>query len=443
MTSHLLDCLATSEPLADTFADASLIAAMLRFETALARAEAGLGVIPSDAADCIAAAAIPERFDAEAIARDARVHATIAVPFVAALVARVREVDPRAAAFVHRGATSQDLTDTALVSCVRRALDVIAVDHARLVRALRATSEAHRDTVMLGRTLLQPAAPITFGLKVAGWFAVANRSWRRLLEAAADALVLQFGGAAGTLAALGGDGPAVADALARELDLPNPGAPWHTQRDRLGTMVAACGVYTAALGKIARDITLLMQSEVGEVAEEGGRSSTLPHKRNPSRSAAVIAAATRVPPLVAAFLAGSIDEHERGIGGWHAEAPTLAAVVQTTGAAAWALAEAAQSLRVDRERMRANLAATRGTIFAERAMMLLAPALGREEAQQIVHEALESAARTRRSFAETLATSPVVSQVVSASDLAALESPALYLGAAETFRRTLLSTSHE
>jgi 3-carboxy-cis,cis-muconate cycloisomerase len=443
MSSHLLESLATTERLAEVFSDASLLQSMLQFEVALARAEARCDVIPADAADHIAAAANADHFDAAAIARAARASGTIAVPFVDALVERVSLRDARAAAFVHRGATSQDVTDTAIVLCVRRAVSMIAVDHDRLINRLRALSDAHADTVMMGRTLLQPAPPITFGLKVAGWLAAVDRSWTRVLDSATDALVLQFGGAAGTLAALGGDGPRVGDALARELDLRNPGAPWHTQRDRLAALVSACGIYTTALGKIARDVTLLMQSEVAEVAEEGGRSSTLPHKRNPSRSAAVIAAATRLPALVAAFLAAAIDEHERGAGGWHAEAPTLVAAVQTTGAAVQAMADASESLRVDTARMRANLAATRGTVYAEHAMMLLVPALSREEAQRAIADALDTAARVGSSFADALAKNAVAAAVLSASELVALDTPTSYLGAAETFRRTLLSGSRK
>ena len=190
---------------------------------------------------------------------------------------------------------------------------------------------------MLGRTLLQPAPPITFGLKVAGWVAALVRGWRRVDSSVDAAAVLQFGGASGTLAALGDRGPAVSRALADDLGLRNPEAPWHTDRDRLAALVSACGVYTATLGKIARDISLLMQDEVGEVAERGGGSSTMPHKRNPAGCAVVLAASTRLPGLVAAFLTGMVQEHERGVGGWHAEWPTLAATVQTTGSAlaAW------------------------------------------------------------------------------------------------------------
>ena len=230
---------------------------------------------------------------------------------------------PQRRAFVHWGTTSQDLSDTALVLCLAAAARILEADHARLARALRRLSETHKATVMLARTLLQPAPPITFGLKAAGWLAAASRGQARLKAAFREACVVQFGGASGTLAALGAAGPDVAKALAAELELPLPDAPWHAHRDRLAHLVGACGVYAGTLGKIARDISLLMQHEVGEASEPGGGSSSMPHKRNPAGCAIVLAAANRLPGLVSAFLSGMVQEHERGLGGWHAESSTI------------------------------------------------------------------------------------------------------------------------
>jgi 3-carboxy-cis,cis-muconate cycloisomerase len=290
---------------------------------------------------------------------------------------------------------------------------------------------------MLARTLLQPAAPTTFGLKAAGWLGAVSRGGERIASAARDACVLQFGGASGTLAALGPYGLHVGAELARELELPNPDAPWHTHRDRLGSLVAECGVYAGTLGKIARDVALLMQHEVGEASEPGGGSSTMPHKRNPAGCAVALAAATRVPGLVSAFLSGMLQEHERGLGGWHAEAATVASVVQTTGAALAAVADVVETLRVDPERMRENIAATRGLIFAERAMMLLAPTMGREKAGRFIASAIE-AARSGGSFAQALAENAEVVEAMKAADLSSLETPEAYLGVAERLRRRLL-----
>ena len=376
MSSHLIESLATTTELAEVFSDRALLQAMLDFEIALAQAEAAAGAIPLDAALAIASSTV-DGLDAAEISRAARTTGTVSIGFVTSLAAQVRLRDSKSADFVHFGATSQDVADTAMVLALRRAMAILAADHARLDRALRRLSDAHAHTVMLGRTLLQPAPPITFGLKVAGWVAALSRGWRRLDAAAADAIALQFGGAAGTLAALGERGPQVATILAQRLGLPEA-VPWHTHRDRLASFVCACGVYVATLGKMARDVSLLMQSEVAEVAEPGGGSSTMPHKRNPAASAIVLAAANRTPGLVAAFLAGMVQEHERAAGGWHAEWPTVAHVVQATGSALVALADAASELSVDVKQMRANLDRTDGVIFAERAMALLLAPLGKK-----------------------------------------------------------------
>jgi 3-carboxy-cis,cis-muconate cycloisomerase len=286
---------------------------------------------------------------------------------------------------------------------------------------------------MLARTLLQPAPPTTFGLKAAGWLGAARRSAALVAAAFEEACLLQFGGASGTLAALGSHGPTIAADLARELALANPGAPWHAHRDRM-----ACGIYTGVLGKIARDIALLMQDEVGEAAEPGGSSSSMPQKRNPAGCAVALAAAVRVPGLVAAFLSGMPQEHERAVGGWHAEMPTVTAIVQATGSALSAIADAIEHLEVDAGRMRANIAATRGTIFAERAMMLLAPIVGRDEAAKLIAGAVEEARLGRGSFGDALAAKARLMPALEHVNLSDLDRPEAYLGAAERFRRYLI-----
>jgi 3-carboxy-cis,cis-muconate cycloisomerase len=438
MTERLIDSLASTDALNGVFSDASLLAAMLDFELALARVEARLGVIPASAADAVAAAAVPDAFDAAAIATCARASGTIAIPFVEALRARVRAVDANAATFVHWGATSQDVTDTAFVRCLVRANTILTGDHRRLADALRRLSDRHANTVMLARTLLQPAPPTTFGLKAAGWLGAVKRSGARLAASFDEACLLQFGGASGTLAALGAQGPAIAVELARDLGLANPGAPWHAHRDRMASLAAACGVYTGVLGKIARDVTLLMQDEVGEAAEPGGTSSSMPQKRNPAGCAIVLAAAVRVPGLVAAFLSGLPQEHERAVGGWHAEMPTVAAIVQATGSALAAIVDAVEHLDVDADRMRANISATNGTIFAERAMTLLSPIVGRDEAAKLIAKAVEDARLGGQSFGSALAARARGNLAFARVDLSDLDNPQAYLGAAEQFRRHLI-----
>jgi 3-carboxy-cis,cis-muconate cycloisomerase len=443
MPARLIDSLGTTGPLADVFSDESVLQAMLDFEAALARAEAEAGIIPKAAAAAIGSAAVAKEFDAAKLTREALRAGTPAIPLVKALTARVRDVDSGAARFVHWGATSQDVADTALVLLLARARLILGADLARLEEALARLSQQHRDTIMLGRTLMQAAPPITFGLKAAGWLGAIRRSRQRLEAAFAEALVLQFGGASGTLAALGSQGLVVGQALARELHLGFPDAPWHTHRDRLAAVVTGCSVLTGCLGKMARDISLLMQEEVGEVSEPGGEgrggSSTMPQKQNPMASALALGSADRVPGLVAAFLTGMVQEHERGVGGWQSEWPTIAAVVQATGLAAASMAEAAEGLGVDKARMRANIAATQGAVFSERAMMLLGSALGRDVAHKLLGEAARKANAEGRRLSEVLSEMPEVARVIDGATMRDLETPESYLGMAEALRKRLLS----
>ena len=435
---RLFDSLGTTEALAAVFSDDALLAAMGRFEAALVRAQAKAGIVPLNAAEIIGRAAEAGHFDAAVISSAARASGTIAIPFVEMLTARVAGADAAAASFVHWGTTSQDVSDTAIVLCLREAARVIDADHERLARALRRLSDTHKSTVMLGRTLLQPAPPITFGLKAAGWLAATSRGHARLKAAFAEACVVQFGGASGTLAALGASGPDVARSLAAELELPLPEAPWHGHRDRLAALVAASGVYAGTLAKIARDVSLLMQHEVGEASEPGGGSSSMPHKRNPAGCATVLAAANRLPGLVSAFLSGMVQEHERGLGGWHAESATIVAAVTATGSAVLALADVVEGLTVDPERMKANIDATRGAVFSERAMTLLAPMVGRQRAARLISDALADAALGHATFPEALAANAEARTVVDAAVLSALATPEAYLGSAEYFRRRLI-----
>jgi len=443
--ARLIDSLATTEPLGEIFSDESFLEAMLDFEVALARAEARAGIVPKAAAQAIGRAAQPKRFDAQAIARETLRAGTPGIPIARALAVRVGRASTRAARFVHWGATSQDVADTALVLLLKRARPILTADWVRLEGALGRISDQHENTVMVGRTLMQAALPITFGLKAASWLGALRRSQARVETAFTEALVLQFGGATGTLAALGDQGIRVGRQMARELGLTYPDGPWHSCRDRLGALVAACGVLTALLGKMARDISLLMQNEVAEVAEPEGKgrggSSTMPQKQNPVASALTLAAANRVPGLVAAFLFGMVQEHERGVGGWQAEWPTVGGVIQSTGLALRSMAETAEGLSVRAQRMRQAIDATRGTIFAEKASLLLARKLGRERAQRIVGEAAQQTERRQLRLAAVLAEMPEVTKVLDRQTLRDLETPEKYLGVASQFRKRLLATS--
>jgi len=445
MAARLIDGLATTDELAELFSDESVLQAMLDFEVALARTEAGVGILPQAAAEKIAAAAKSHLFDAAAMSHDALRAGTPGIPLVKALTERVRASDPAAAGFVHWGATSQDVADTALVILLKRAQSIFERDLARLEKALRSLAEKHANTLMLGRTLMQAAPPITFGLKVAGSLGSIQRTHHRLNASFSDALIVQFGGASGTLASLGDQGIVVGQALARELGLVYPDAPWHTHRDRLAAMLCDCAVLTGSLGKMARDISLLMQSEIGEVSEsqEHGRggSSTMSHKHNPIGCSLTLAAAYRVPGLVATFLSGMTQEHERGTGGWQAEWPTLAALIQSTGLAIASMAEVAEGLSVNPAKMRANIEVTHGTIFAEKAMMVLGQKLGRDTAHKLLEQATRKSIAENRRLSEVLAEIPEIAARLDAETLRNLEDPEKYLGVADEFRKRLLSTS--
>lgn len=437
MTIRLVDTLASVPQYAEIFADSSLLQAMLDFEAALARAEASVGVVPSAAAAAIGEAAKANNFDIAELGRQGLRAGTLSIPLVKMLRKRVSAINKSSATFVHWGATSQDVSDTATVLLLRRARQSITLDHARLQKALRHRSDEYANTVMLGRTLLQPAPPITLGLKIAGWYAALQRSWIRLDAALASALILQFGGATGTLAALGDQAIPVARALAKELDLASPEGPWHAHRDRFAAVVCACGIYVGSLAKMAKDVSLLMQGEVAEAFEPGGDgrggSSSMPHKRNPIACALALAAADRMPGYVASFLAGMPQEHERGVGGWHAEAATIARTIEDTGLALLSMVEVGEGFSVDQAKMRKNIAYTRGTIFAEPAMMKLSAALGREEAQKLVEDTLRNSVKTATDLPDVLAAMPQDANALSIR-------PESYLGAAEVFRKQLLET---
>jgi len=297
---------------------------------------------------------------------------------------------------------------------------------------------------MLGRTLLQAALPITFGLKIAGWLGAIRRNHARLDAAFEESLILQFGGAAGTLASLGDQGVAVGKALAAELGIGHADAPWHTHRDRLAALMCALGVLAGSLGKMARDISLLSQNEVAEAAEptaEGrGGSSAMPHKQNPVGCTLALTAAYRVPGLVSTFLSSMVQEHERAVGGWQSEWATISAIVQAAGLAVTAMAEVAEGLTVNAVRMRENIHATHGTIFAERATMLLAKKLGRDGARKVVERAVQQSAANNRDFVNVLAEMPEAKNVLDASTVKDLQSPEAYLGVADQFRCNLVNS---
>jgi 3-carboxy-cis,cis-muconate cycloisomerase len=393
--------------------DGAWLQALLDAEAALARALAQAGIIDAEEAEAIAAACLAERYDAAEIGRDAAGIGNPVGPLVKALRAAV---EGPAAGHVHRGATSQDIMDTAAMLVARRALEPLLDDlGAAGTAALRLAAE-HRDTAMAGRTLLQQAVPVTFGLVAAGWAAGIGDARDRLAELRDTRLAAQLGGAAGTLASLGDAGPAVAAAYARALGLAEPLLPWHTLRGRVGELAGALGVAAGAVAKPARDVVLLSQTEVAEVAEgTGGGSSTMPHKRNPVAAVAALGCARQAPGLVATLLASMEQEDQRAAGAWHAEWQPLSTLLRVTGSAAAWLRECLSDLRVDAARMRENLDATGGRMLAERVATVLD------------REAVERAAQAS-DFAAAL-----VGLGLERAEVERLLDPAGYLGSAGLF----------
>lgn len=430
----LLGPLFYGETAPQLFSDVARLQAMLDFEAALARAEAGVGIIPATAVEPVAAQCRAELYDIAALARATATAGNPAIPMVKALTEKVKARDAEAARYVHWGATSQDVIDTGLVLQLRQLLDLLEADLGRLSAALAKLAGEHRRTPMVGRTWLQHALPVTLGLKAAGWLDVIERHRLRLQEIRPRLLVLQFGGAAGTLAALGDRGLAVADALAVELKLAAPVLPWHTARDRLVEFGCWLGLLTGSLGKVAGDVALMMQTDVAEAFEPAGAgrggSSTMPHKRNPVTGAVVLAAATRAPQLVATLLAGMNQQHERGLGGWHAEWVALPELAQLTAGALAHMAETMTGLEIDAARMRSNLDATNGLIMAEAVMMALGAKMGRLAAHDHVEECCRRAASENRHLRDVLAGDDEIMKHLSAAELDRLFDPLNYIGAA-------------
>ncbi|MFN4015146.1 MAG: 3-carboxy-cis,cis-muconate cycloisomerase [Reyranella sp.] len=392
MTVRLVTALGSSAATAECFSDIATLRHMLRFEAVLAEATAAAGLIPKRAASVIVKACDVSLYDPAPLVAAARRTATLTVPVVKALTEQVARRDPKAADYVHWGATSQDVIDTAMVLQLGEALPPLLKSLEGIVAALARLAKTHRTTPMLGRTLLQPATPLALGQKIAGWASDIERSRRRLRRSFDETQVLQFGGASGSLTALGPEGERVMTLLAKQLGLALPPAPWFTQRVRIAALAQDCALVVGALAKASRDIALMMQAEVGEAAEPSGPgrggSSTMPHKRNPVGAALVLSAATRAPMLAATIVMAMPQEHERALGGWQAEWPTLATLVECLGSAVEAMAEVASGLVVDPDALQANMDSAEAAVLAERATFLLAARMGKHEAHALVEKAL-------------------------------------------------------
>ena len=458
--------------------DTAWLQAMLDAEAGLARALERAGLAPAGSGEAVTAAARADNFSIGELGELAGLTGN---PVTALARALARQVPQAAAGAVHRGATSQDIVDTAAMLLARRVIDVVLADLERAAAAAAGLADAHRSTMMIGRTLLQQAVPITFGLVAAGWLTSLDEARAGLATVSSQRLAVQFGGAAGTLASLGHDGPRVAALLAEDLGLILPVMPWHTDRLRIIDLATGLARVTAALGKIARDVTLLAQSEVGEVSEgksgdgnrgdtaagipgppspnggpgqaEGaallawppaaagprrGGSSAMPHKHNPVAAIAILGCTKQAPGLLATLVACAEQEHQRAAGAWHAEWQPLTALLRLTGSAASWAAELMSGLVVDASRMAANLAAAKDLPLAEHVTSLLAGVLGAAQAHDLVAEASQRAVSAGLPLRDVLLAVPklegrLASAGITAEQIESALEPAGYLGAADTF----------
>lgn len=425
-----------SQPIAACFDDASLLAAMLAFERALAKAEASVGMIPQTAADGIDAVSRSIEFDIAALVSEARRAGTLAIPFVKHLTAYVASHDAAAAWYVHWGATSQDVQDSALALQVCKAGALLDASIERLGDGVARLADTHRATPVASRTLLQIATPVPFGWKVAVWLDALVRVRAELRRGVDEASMLQFGGASGVRAALGAQGDAIAEFVAEELGLALPTFAWHSLRDRIARLGAELGITCEVLAKIAGDVALLMQPEVGEAFEPTGAgrggSSALPHKRNPVGSMLAREAGLRAPALVATLMAGIGGEHERGLGQWQSQFWTLGELFIATGSAADAMLEVIEGLSVDANAMQRNLDAMRGLVYAEALSLALGARMGKEAAHQRVEVLCKRAAAEGATLQQALANDKALAGMISDMERERVFDPKNQFGSANT-----------
>lgn len=434
-SQQLFDAYFKQPQMSEIFSDHGRLQGMLDFEAALARAEASTGLIPAEVVEDIQANCRAELFDFAELAVAIGNAGNSAIPLVKALGKKIAARNPTAERYVHMGATSQDVMDSGLVLQLREAIVLLERDLAELAESLARQAQRYAVTPLAGRTWLQQATPVTLGMKIAGWLGAITRHRQRLQELKPRLLSLQFGGASGTLAALGEQALPVAEALARELQLTLPEQPWHTQRDRLVEFASWLGLIAGSLGKMGRDISLLMQTEVGEVFEPAaagkGGSSTMPHKRNPVGAAVMISASVRAPGLVATMFAAMPQEHERSLGLWHAEWETLPELCCLVSGSLQQALQVIPALEVNAEQMLTNLDSTRGLVLAEAVSIALAQRIGRDAAHHLIEQSCRQAVQQGLHLREVLGADPQVSAELSAAELDHLLDPANYLGLAQ------------
>ncbi len=439
----------SSEPMRQVFSDENRVQCYLDIEAALALVQARLGLIPQRAADEITAKCTLDIIDMEKLKSQTELIGYPVLPVVQQLVAVCAD---HLGEYCHWGATTQDITDTATIMQIRQALSLVEDDLVAISGHLADLARRYRDTPMAGRSNLQQAVPITFGYKVATWLSAIERHLQRLAELRPRVLVGEFGGAAGTLASLGADGLEVQAGLMTELGLGQPDIAWHTARDRIAEVGCFLGLVTGTLGKIATDVKLLMQTEVGEVfepyAKDRGSSSTMPQKRNPISCNYIHACMAMVRQLVAALLEAMVEDHERSTGPWEIEWIAVPEIFLLTAGALQQARSLLAGLEVDAARMRANLEITQGLISTEAVMMGLAPHLGRQRAHDLVYDISRQASVSGRPLLDLLAENEEIGASLDRAALAKLLDPAEYLGLSgvmvdRVLGRLTPTTSHE
>jgi 3-carboxy-cis,cis-muconate cycloisomerase len=416
---RLTDGIRGTAPMRALWSAHSTLQAMLDVEAALARSCAAHGIMPAELAESIVMACRADRLDMASLQADAAMGGNAAIPMVKQLTALVRRSSPEAAGYVHWGATSQDIIDTGMVLQLRRSLAMLREALDQLCKALAGQAHRYRDTPMVGRSLLQQALPITLGLKLAQSLDALMRHRERLAQLQPRVEVLQFGGAVGTLASLGSNGPGIVHSLAKELDLGIPDVPWHTHRDRIAEIAAWLGILMGTLGKMAEPW----------MPGRGG-SSTMPHKRNPSGCAAVLTAALRAPHLVSSILSGMPQEHERSLGGWQAEWDVMPELVVLASGALENMTVIVSGLQVNQSCMSANLAKTNGLILSEAIMLALGRKMGRHKAHDLVEDIARKAAATGQPFCDLVNADERVGRYLNKTELCDLLNPQAYLGQA-------------
>ncbi|RMV77872.1 3-carboxy-cis,cis-muconate cycloisomerase [Pseudomonas amygdali] len=434
VSNQLFDAYFMQPEMREIFSDEGRVQGMLDFEAALARAQARVGLIPPEVVADIELSCDARLFDFDGLAIAIGSAGNSAIPLVKALGKQIAARSAEAERYVHMGATSQDVMDSGLILQLRRAIVLLERDLTLLADAMAEQAQRHAGTPLAGRTWLQQATPVTLGMKIAGWLGAVTRHRQRLNEIKPRLLCLQFGGASGSLAALGDQAFSVAEALAGELQLALPEQPWHTQRDRLVEFAGLLGLIAGSLGKLGRDVSLLMQTEVGEVFEPSapgkGGSSTMPHKRNPVGAAVMISTATRAPGLVATMLAAMPQEHERSLGLWHAEWETLPELCCLVSGSLQQALQVLPGLQVDAERMASNLQSTKGLVLAEAVSIALAQRIGRDAAHHLVEQCCRRAVEQGAHLRQVLGENSQVSEQFSSDELDRLLDPAHYLGQA-------------